>query len=144
MSKIIAFKDEYKFLSNFYPVDIEYEGITYPTVENAYQAAKTILKKERIKFVKMPPGVAKREGTKVTLRKNWDNIKLSIMEELVYYKFANNEELKDLLLGTGNLIIEEGNYWGDTFWGIYNGRGDNHLGRILMRVRKRLDSYGVK
>jgi predicted NAD-dependent protein-ADP-ribosyltransferase YbiA (DUF1768 family) len=53
-------------------------------------------------------------------------------------KFSRNPELRVKLLNTGDLQLVEGNYWGDTFWGVCNGKGENHLGKILMRVRKEL------
>jgi len=37
---IDSFKGDFRFLSNFYPVNVDYEGIMYPTVEHAYVAAK--------------------------------------------------------------------------------------------------------
>ena len=54
--------------------------------------------------------------------------------------YADYEDLKQQLLATGELVLEEGNIWGDTFWGVdaQTREGRNHLGRILMRVRKEL------
>jgi len=47
-----------------------------------------------------------------------------------------NKELRDSLISTGDIIIKEHNTWGDKFWGIYGGEGENHLGKILMKIRK--------
>lgn len=66
------------------------------------------------------------------------------MYSLVWKKFHNNPELKALLLATGDAQLEEGNAWGDVYWGISpvgSGQGENHLGRILMKVR---DSFQSK
>ena len=60
------------------------------------------------------------------------------MYEIVKDKFSRNPELRVKLLNTGDIELIEGNYWGDTFWGVCNGKGENHLGKILMRVRKEL------
>lgn len=62
------------------------------------------------------------------------------MEEIVRAKFTQNESLKWRLIGTGDAYLEEGNTWGDTFWGVdaKTREGRNHLGRILMRIRKEL------
>jgi len=62
------------------------------------------------------------------------------MEEIVRAKFTQNECLREMLLATGDAVLEEGNTWNDTFWGVHlkNGQGQNHLGRILMKVREEL------
>lgn len=123
---ITSFTKDYVFLSNFYNSAIVVDSIIYSTVEHAYQAMKTIDKKERIKISELSsPGAAKRYGQKVELRPKWDDIKI--------YK-----HLKQLLIETDPHELFEGNEWGDSFWGVYGGRGYNHLGRILMVVRELL------
>jgi len=133
---IKRFSGKYNFLSNFYPCEIIYENIKYPSVEHAYQASKTLdikLKKEIAN--KKTPDLAKKLGNKIELRKDWDSIKLNIMETLIRQKFRNHKDLRIKLLETDNAELIEGNTWGDTFWGIYKGRGENHLGKILMKIR---------
>jgi predicted NAD-dependent protein-ADP-ribosyltransferase YbiA (DUF1768 family) len=56
------------------------------------------------------------------------------MAELIHLKFEQ-DEFRDKLLATGTFHIEETNTWGDVFWGVCRGRGENHLGKILMRER---------
>ena len=79
-------------------------------------------------------------GRRVKLRPDWEQVKVGLMEEIVRAKFTQNEDLKQRLLATGDKRLAEGNTWGDTFWGVdlRSGRGENHLGRILMRVRDEL------
>ena len=137
---IKEFQREHRFLSNFWPAEVYLDGIKYPTVEHAYQASKTLDDEER-KIVRMAgrPGLAKREGKRVTLRPDWsDEMKLVIMEDLVRQKFQH-KELKALLLATGDEELVEGNSWWDTYWGVCKGKGSNHLGKILMKVRQELD-----
>ena len=136
--KVTQFQGQYRFLSNFYPAEIPYQGLTYPSVENAYQAAKTTVASERIPFTMCPPNVAKQLGRKLYLRDDWDDVKLDVMEVLVLRKFQLHANLRTQLLLTGGMPLEEGNTWGDKFWGIYMGRGENHLGKILMRIRDEL------
>jgi len=139
---IDSFKDEYRFLSNFWPAEVRFEGLQYPSVEHAYQAAKTEDPKERVDVQSCTtPGKAKRQGRKVTMRSDWDDVKVDIMEHLLYEKFAH-PELRDRLLQTGTQGLVEGNTWGDTFWGVSGGKGENHLGRILMKIRKDLGDEG--
>jgi len=135
---ISEFVGGFRFLSNFYPVSIVLEGNVYLSVEHAFQAAKTADPLEQQKIREMPtPGKAKRAGRQVTLRPNWERIKLRIMEALVRQKFGH-PELGKKLLATGNKELVEGNNHGDIFWGKYNGEGENWLGRILMKVRQEL------
>ncbi len=90
MKKVInSFTDEYRFLSNFLKCDVAYDDLEYSSVEHAYQAAKTIDSLERY-FIKscLTAGQAKRAGKKVTMRSDWEEIKLSVMEDLLRQKFA--------------------------------------------------------
>ena len=98
------------------------------------------LEQIKVQFATLRSNEAKRLGRHVQLRPNWENVKLPIMEDIVRAKFTQNENLKQLLLATGDLVLEEGNTWHDTFWGVdaKTREGENHLGRILMRVRKEL------
>jgi len=139
MTIINSFRNKYRFLSNFWPTEIVFEGIVYPSVEHAYQAAKTLHTEQRlqIKYAKTP-GEAKRRGKKITIRDNWDFIKWNVMLTLVRLKFHNNAILKQALLDTGDAEMVEGNTWGDVFWGVCNGKGENHLGKILMKVREEI------
>jgi N-glycosidase YbiA len=138
--KIAEFQGPYRFLSNFYPATVEFEGITYPTVEHAYQSAKTLDINERKRIAALStPSVAKSEGRKLALRSDWETAKFEVMERCVRYKFTHNPELGRKLLETGNALLEEGNTWGDRVWGVYQGQGENRLGKILMKVREELN-----
>ena len=137
--KIDKFVGEYRFLSNFWPATVTDGVIIYPTVEHAYQAIKTLNLTERRKISQLPkPGMAKRYGKTVALREDWENLKIMFMASLLYQKFSSHPELTKKLIATGDVELNEGNHWGDTFWGKYNGNGENHLGKMLMDVRKSL------
>ena len=139
--EIRHFQDEFYFLSNFYPSEVVLEGKAYPTVEHAFQAAKTRDPEERKRIRKAgTPGKAKQLGHRVTLRKDWEKVKIGIMEALVRDKFSRHPELGAQLLITDKRKIIEENNWNDTFWGECNGKGHNHLGKILMRIREELRS----
>lgn len=139
---ISEFRGEFSFLSNFYPCGVELDNLVFPTVEHAFQAAKTTNMDDRL-FISMldTPGQAKRAGRKVTLRPGWDDIKIHVMRYLLHQKFAQ-EPFHSLLLATGEQHIEEGNAWGDRFWGVSpvgSGNGQNMLGRLLMQVRREIE-----
>ena len=135
---ISSFTGDYRFLSNFYPAEVELDGIKYPSVEHAYQAAKTTDKKQREQFHKHPLPTAaesKKLGKKLDLRSDWEGVKLSIMEALLIQKFAHRD-LKEKLLETGDALLVEGNTWSDVFWGVdIRKGGQNHLGKLLMKIR---------
>ena len=139
MGIIDSFAGEYRFLSNFYPSPIRVDGLLFPTVEHAFQAAKTFDRDEKRKIAEArSPGRAKQLGRKVKLRKDWESVKVGIMEELLERKFEAHPDLAERLLETDDTELIEGNTWNDTFWGVCGGRGKNHLGKALMRVRDRI------
>lgn len=134
--KIESFSGEYRFLSNFWYSDVEMDGVMWPTIEHAFQAAKTEIPSEQREILRAnTPGTAKALGRAVTLRDGWDGIKLMVMANLVYKKFSTDEELRAKLIATGDAELIEGNNWGDKFWGVCDGEGLNHLGKVLMHVR---------
>ena len=149
LDAITSFDGIYEFLSNLYPVQgIMLDGVAYPSVEHAYQAAKTVSAEERATVAGAKTGGrAKKLGRRATLRPDWDAIKVDVMQNLLQQKFAN-PVLRDGLLRTGERILIEGNTWHDNFWGVcwcercQNSApfedGCNHLGGILMRIRNEL------
>ena len=140
---VTQFRGEHAYLSNFYPSPIHAPSIwadagDWPTVEHAFQAAKAVNSWDRQKIFNAPsPGQAKRLGNVVELRRDWQYVRLKIMDHLVSLKFGQHKDLRRLLLLSGNRDLIEGNHWGDTFWGVCGGRGRNELGIILMCVRAR-------
>jgi ribA/ribD-fused uncharacterized protein len=124
----------YRFLSNFWYAKVELDGVVYPTIENAYQAAKTE-PHLRSPFRDCTPGQAKSAGRGVPIRKTWDQEKVDVMRGMIEQKFALGTELADKLLVTGDCRLVESNTWGDVFWGECGGRGQNNLGKLLMAQR---------
>lgn len=133
--KIDSFKNEFGFLSNFYEAPIYINGKRYASVEHAYQAFKTLDESSHnlIREAKTP-GIAKKLGRAVSLRKDWDTVKYDLMLTFVRKKFEN-PFLRPLLLATEGAELIEGNTWNDTIWGVCRGVGQNLLGKILMQVR---------
>ena len=136
MGVISGFNGQYRFLSNFWMAPIEVGGMRFRSSEHAYQAAKS-LDPQDWKDVQecVSPGAAKRMGKNVTLRADWEDIKLEAMEEILWAKFTQHPDLmKDLIMTRGMELIET-NTWGDTYWGVCKGKGHNHLGKLLMKIR---------
>lgn len=139
---ILEFQKSYRFLSNFWSAELEWEGIVWPHSEAAYQAAKTLDWSERLVISRMHnPVDAKRAGKRVKLRPDWEEVKLKIMLEIVYAKFTQNPALREKLIATGEAHLEEGNNHRDLIWGVCppgSGKGQNLLGLVLMEVREKL------
>ena len=136
-SVINRFRANWFFLSNFYPVKMEYNGESYASAEHAYQAAKTLDPTEHDAIKSAPSAsVAKNMGKGAALRERWATLRIPIMIQVVRAKFSV-PHMRRLLLSTADYELVEGNYWHDTFWGVdaKTGKGANVLGRILMQVR---------
>ena len=133
---IDSFRGEYDYLSNFYSCPVEYDGLTYQNTEAAFQAAKCVDRNEREKFVSLSPGQAKKLGRKVDLREDWETVKIDVMRDVLKSKFSLNSELREKLIATGDVELIEGNHWNDRFWGVCRGKGQNHLGKLLMKLRE--------
>lgn len=134
--KIDRFRGHYEFLSNFSPAPVILDGEIYPTVEHAFQAAKSRDTYDRLRIrTAKTAAEAKKLGRKVFLREDWDRVKLDTMLDLLRQKFASGA-LRRMLAATGDAELEEGNWWGDTFWGTSRGHGENWLGVLLMHVRR--------
>ena len=140
---VLGFNGEYRWLSNFYPVKILYEGVSYPSVEHAYVAAKTIDPNKRRLISNMTAGYAKKYGRQIQIRDDWDDVKSDIMFGLLAEKFSQKKFI-ELLLSTNNMYLEETNTWGDTYWGVCNGVGENQLGKMLMNIRSALQEMMVQ
>jgi ribA/ribD-fused uncharacterized protein len=135
------FREEYRFLSNFWLCPVIVQGETFPSAEHAYQALKAKYpERDRAKFLAsgLTPGQAKRLARTIIVRSDWERKRVGFMQAVVREKFLQNPELRDKLLATGNATLVEENSHGDVFWGACNGQGENHLGRILMATRDAL------
>ena len=138
---ITEFQNEYRWLSNFAPVKIKLDGLEFPSVEHAYMSAKSE-DAEWKKFCSNPnnkAGDVKRQSRNITLKDNWNEIKLDIMKECVNQKFSQ-APYRTKLLETGTQHLQEGNRWNDKFWGVClkTNKGENTLGKLIMEIRATL------
>ena len=141
MNSIKEFQKEYRWLSNFEPVQILLNGISFPSVEAAYMSAKSD-DPEWKAFCTDPansPGKIKRKIKEITLSGHWDTQKVVVMRECIAQKFKK-EPFRTKLLQTGSAYIQEGNRWGDKFWGVClkTNSGKNILGKLIMQLREEL------
>ena len=134
--------DEYSWLSNFAPCKIILDGIEYVSVEHAYMSAKSDNQEWKI-FCKNEPkaGKVKRASSDITLIKDWNSIKISVMKECLEQKYSQSP-YKEKLIDTGTEYIQEGNWHNDEFWGVNLNtnppKGSNMLGKFIMEKRNAL------
>lgn len=136
---IDKFDGKYRWLSNFWLCPVILDEMVFPSVESAYQAAKTQNINHRVNFLYCSPGKAKRMGRALPeVADDWNASKQEVMNKLLKQKFREGSFLGEKLIDTGNDTIIEGNTWGDRYWGVCNGEGENNLGKLLMNIRMEL------
>ena len=131
-----AFRGDRAFLSNMYSVSLYWNGRLFPSSESAYQAEKCPQFADKI--CSMSGRDAKSFTRSIPARPDWEKVNVGIMHGILRAKFSQNERLAKKLMSTGDEVLCENNTWGDTFWGVCNGVGENMLGRLLMQVRNEL------
>lgn len=142
---IDRFIGDYRWLSNFHPTDVPPKS-----TEHYYQAAKARDDEEgknwkNVILAVPTPGEAKKLGGKVPLRKDWESIKVTIMQFALAKKFLGSYELYKKLVDTKDAYLIEGTTWHDNFYGICIRKdcerckdkiGKNILGKLLMELRE--------
>lgn len=141
--KFLKIREPYGFCSNFYRSSFEWRGYEWATSEHAYQAAKFFeTDPEWAELIAEDdnPWAAKKMGSsrEHPIPEDWDDKRVEVMLDVVRAKFAQNQDLAEQLLETGDERIEE-DFYKDSFWANGgDGTGKNILGRILMKVRAEL------
>lgn len=143
---IVAFRDEFFFLSNMFLCPITVWGDAFATSEHAYQCAKFPAGefRDRVKKANTPKSakwLASRLGRPYRLDGHAER-RFELMLEIIRAKFSS-PAMAEKLLATGDRVLIEGNTWGDRRWGCVQAkdgtwRGRNWLGEILMQVREEL------
>lgn len=139
---IYGFNGEYRWLSNFALLEepVKVCGIKFYTTEALYQACKCKRNDQFVLFDGLTAAESKKFGRQVEMRSDWDSLRLSVMFNVNMIKYKQ-PKFKMLLGQTRGLYIEEKNSWDDTFFGVCDGVGKNHLGKIIMNIR---DNYLFK
>lgn len=134
-------QDAYGYFSNFHPSPITLKDKVWPTTEHYFQAMKYEgnPREELIRNAETPSKAATMGRNKsVPLRMDWEGIKYGVMREAVLAKFTQHDDLKRLLLETGDLILVE-HTTNDRVWGDGgDGSGLNLLGKVLMEIREEI------
>jgi hypothetical protein len=149
---ITSFRGKYDFLSNMYEsqTPFVFNNTEFTSAEAAFQGAKLAYRKhggygsdEMEEFASLSGYEAKKLGKQIDLdTRAWDRDRNNVMRNILIAKFSQDPDLEARLLATGDVELIEGNTWGDTYWGVSNGSGQNNLGKILMEVRSELAEAG--
>ena len=144
MNEVIGFypREFYPF-DNFSSFKVEWNGYLFSSVEEAYQAASFMGSDEEL-VEKIKKSHSADEAQRIAYanrdkrREDWDDVKISIMEELLRLKIEQNPYVKKKLLQTEDYMIVEDSpkddFWG---WGP-NRNGQNNLGKLWMKLREEL------
>lgn len=141
MIKIPYYETSFFVFSNFSSHAVVYKNILYPTAEHAYHASKFDDEKIKNEILNAKSPLEAYKIGKLNKSKrisNWDEIKINVLYEIIKEKVNQHIEVKEALLSTGNNEIVEVNP-NDSFWGNgKDGKGENQMGKILMRIRSEL------
>lgn len=139
--------EPYGELCNYFVRDMEIDGVVWPAVEHYYQAQKTLDPVWRGKIHDAAtPAEAKALGNspQCVYRPDWDTWKLMAMRRALFAKFTQHQDLREILLGTGDKALHE-NSMEDYFWGVgEKGTGLSMLGKLLMALREELRYFQEK
>jgi ribA/ribD-fused uncharacterized protein len=141
MAMTKQFAGELAFLSNMYPDHpVRWQGRWWPTSEHAYVGMKFVDPELQSQVQALAtPWDAKQFGRRhAATRTDWDRVRLPLMHAIVTDKFTRHADLRAQLLATDPTLLVERNTWGDTFWGVCDGMGQNWLGRVLAEVQQQL------
>lgn len=140
-----ASEKPYGAFSNLYRRPVEFEGETFPTSEHAYQAGKARRQEVRDWVLAAPsPALVAMAAHGLyywDVAPGWSRTKFDRMRGVLRAKFVQHEDLKDLLLSTGDArLVESATVDNEVnrLWGEVNGEGRNMLGQLLMELRSSL------
>lgn len=144
-----GFRGEYDFLSNMFPFEVHYKGLSFPSSEHLYQWLKVDPEapngpewQEKIRTAnhgKLAKTLIRYKKCPIVKVEDWDAFRIESMRIALWAKFRQ-PEMARRLLATGDMALVEHNQWKDTFFGVYHGSGQNHLGQLLMKCRMYLRS----
>lgn len=136
--------------SNLYRRAVEFEGRSYPTAEHAYQAGKPRKKEVREWLMAAPsPALLAMAAHGLyywDVTPGWSTSKFARMKAVLLAKFSQHEDLRDLLLSTGDARLVESATVDNPvnrLWGEVNGVGRNMLGVLLMEVRSEIRALSM-
>lgn len=145
-----ASEKPYGVFSNLYRRAIDFEGETFATSEHAYQAGKPRKPEVREWVLSAPsPALVAMAAHGLyywDIAPGWSRMKFERMRGVLRAKFTQHEDLKEMLLATGDArLVESATVDNEVnrLWGEVNGEGRNMLGQLLMELRASLREEGA-
>lgn len=153
-TEVNFYEQEFYVLSNFSSFRVKYYNIDFDTSEHAYHFMKfRYLTHESLNATLVPirneiciarsahDAFKIASSYKQFYNPNWNNIKVSIMKDILIAKASQHEYVYKKLMETGDRTLIE-NSWRDDFWGIGpKGDGQNQLGKLWMEIRENFKSH---
>ncbi|KAI0090987.1 hypothetical protein BDY19DRAFT_886042 [Irpex rosettiformis] len=139
--------DPHYGFTNFSPHPVMYKGKRYPTSEHLFQSFKFQGHRpglaEHIRTCSEWPSTAFSEARRFQpeVRRDWIDVNIQKMDETLFHKFTQHNDLREELLATGDAeLVEDSDK--DAFWGVgVDGKGRNELGKALERLRAKLRQH---
>lgn len=142
-------------LSNLFPCAIQFRGIRFNSLEQAYQYFKALFLENRELATRILESVSTETILRVAkligpaMPVEWDNMKLQLMADLLLAKYEQCEMFRQMLEGLPlDYILVEAT--ANKFWAAGLGPdlvlctrvthypGQNHLGRLIMVIRENM------
>lgn len=139
LSRIDSFTGYFDFMHNNFQTPVYYEGILYPSVTHAYHAARSTDERTRRAILNSETfQILGNIAIRIEDPPDWQEKKVKIMEQLLRDKFRRSKELQEKLRTTEHrelVMTYQEEKKNNLYWGVVKGKGQNQLGRILMRIR---------
>ena len=139
LSRIDSFTGYFDFMHNNFQTPVYYEGILYPSVTHAYHAARSTDERTRRAILNSETfQILGNIAIRIEDPPDWQEKKVKIMEQLLRDKFRRSKELQEKLRTTEHrelVMTYQEKKKNNLYWGVVKGKGQNQLGRILMRIR---------
>jgi conserved hypothetical protein, ribA/ribD-fused len=149
--QVFFYEQEFYVLSNFSSFSLLFRGEQYATSEHAYHCQKFTDRCDRDgsirRWIKDAPSAHeayKRADLHYKDRRpGWEELRISIMHEILRAKVEQHEYVRRKLLETGDRELIEDS-WRDPFWGWgQNKDGQNMLGKLWMDIRAEIRAQGA-
>ncbi len=147
-TQVFFYEQDFYVLSNFSAFTLYWKDERWDTSEAVYHSEKFPYDANLREQIRKAPSA--HEAYKIAAankhyrRKDWDDVKVGIMKEILWEKVGQHNYVYDKLLATGDRELVEDS-WRDDFWGWGEKKdGKNFLGKIWMEIRSEIIKERIK